>query len=123
MKRIQEINKIEKTAVLILGLLIALFSVVSPFQNQVFSEDCAAVQQSDADEDQEQSDSDQHIVQSIDAVPHAIHIGGLNGFTGTITEFVFSESPQVTERCSWRITGTSKYFRTLFRYIISPNAP
>ncbi|MGB3464565.1 MAG: hypothetical protein WBA74_04815 [Cyclobacteriaceae bacterium] len=123
MKEVRKINKLEKTAILILGLLIALFSIASPYQNQFSEEDSAVVKRLDTDGDQEQSADDQQIVKALDAVPHAFHVSGLNGFTGTISEFIFNEGPENEERSSWIPKGTSKYFRTLFRYIISPNAP
>lgn len=116
---------VERIAIVALGLLIAVFSIVSPYQSQIVDEDAEIVQSADIDDqsDDEQESDDGLTVKSLDAVPNALQVSGLSSVAGYVSNFVFEASPSQTPRPKWISSSSSKFFKTLFRYIISPNAP
>lgn len=123
MKRVTKINNFEKLAVVALGLLIAVFSIVSPYQYIVVEQDAEVIQNTDIDSHTDDEAKDDFVVKALDAVPNALQFNGLNGLAGYLTGFVFETSPSHEFRPKWIPSSSSKFFRTLFRYIISPNAP
>ena len=127
MKKYLEISDFKQVAVILLGLLIAVFATFSPYHQMLDADEQSnVVEQTDHDqngeEDQNNTD-DEFIVNALDAVPNAFQSGNLGDVNGYVTEFVF-EAPQELIRQSPEVAHhVSKYFRTLCRYIISPNAP
>ncbi len=127
MKRVTKINNFEKVAIVALGLLIAVFSIVSPYQYMLVDTDSEIVQNSDIDkqsnDDTEKGSKVDLVVKALDAVPNALQISGLNGVAGYLSRFVFEASPKQVVSPKGIPSSSSKLFKTLFRYIISPNAP
>ena len=125
MKKETKINNIERIAIIALGLLIAVFSIVSPYQSQVVKEDAEIAQSADIDNqsNEEQGSDDGLTVKSLDAVTNALQVSGLSSFAGYVSHFDFEALNSQSYRPKWINSNTSKFFKTLFRYIISPNAP
>lgn len=125
MEKETNINIIERIAIVALGLLIAVFSIVSPYQSQIVDEEAEIVQSTDIDNqsNEEQGSDDGLTVTSLDAVPNALQVSGLSSVVGYVSNFVFEAEPSQTQRPKWFSSSSSKFFKTLFRYIISPNAP
>ena len=127
MKKILNNTDTKQFAVLVLGTLIAVFSVFSPFYQTPDLDDPRQIVHHT---DQDQSDApasdeaeDDLIIKSLDAVPNVVQAGSFSDLSGCFKEFVF-ETPEAIKQKSRNVSHlTSKYFRTLFRYIISPNAP
>ena len=126
MKKIIDNTEIKQLAVLLLGLMIAVFSVVSPYHQTPDFEKQQVAHHTDQDQTDHDANNDAEgdlIVKTLNAVPHAFQAGSLSDLNGYIVAFVF-ETPEVAKKKAQNVSRlASKYFRTLFRYIISPNAP
>lgn len=120
MKRAFQIENIKKGLVFFLGLLVALFVVaqeVSIVPCEITSE---AQEQSDADQDQE--DQEKVYEHTFDALPPASGVT-IEPFQAILLAEINFESEEQDFPETEVPLCDSPYYKTLFRQIISPNAP
>ena len=122
MKASSHISPLRKTLFFILGLLVAAFVV----SQEVISHHCAKIAQSvqnQAEEDGEQEQSDLIYEYSCDVMLPAGGADLLKPFTPSFVQEIIldEEAPQFPE-FEVQLHNTPHY-KTLFRQIISPNAP
>lgn len=130
MKELLQISKKNQLATLVLGLVIAMFSVVAPYyyivapsESQIAEQINRSTAQGDEKEPAQENPVKETIVKAIDAVPNVLQISFLNLVTFNVPDFVTDSVDFVSEKTTKIVLSTSKHFKTLFRNIISSNAP
>ncbi len=130
MKELLHISKKNQLATIVLGLIIAMFSVVAPYYYFVSPVEAQIVEQVNDHEDQaEKGESSQEspvketIVKALDAVPNVLQISFPSVVATGFLDISFDSIEYLIENGHEVVKSSSKYFKTLFRNIISPNAP
>jgi len=131
MKGLLHISKNNQMAALVLGFIIAIFSIVAPH----YSTDSLSYERiEEVSSDQRTSENTEHdhskdkpvkekLVKAIDAVPNVLQISFPGIVSANIPDFSIELQEFLVEKAQVTVLSTSKHFKTLFRHIISPNAP
>lgn len=117
MKMKLNISKSKNTMVLIMGILAALTILSGQVYNTQISPSVEVSQESNSGD----ADDQQTIVKTVDAVSTAAHVNLTHQFY-FITEILHTEENH-EESTYFELPKLSTFFTTLFRQIISPNAP
>lgn len=118
MKRILNISNTKNSLVLILGVFAALTILSSQVYMDQITPQYEVTQDTNTDDS---GDHEQIMVKAADAVSSTVHIT-LTHQLYFIQEILLSEDDS-EERTFIKLPKLSTFFTTLFRQIISPNAP
>lgn len=114
------ISTSSRVLVLMLGFFVALFTLASGYVKSVQSDDITTKEVTQQQEDQSQESN--ATISSFDAITNVLQIN-LPNFDDFSIARIIIEFSENTELVELREKGTTKFFKTLFRRIISPNAP
>lgn len=118
MKTKLNISKSKNTMILIMGILTALTILSGQIYNTQFSPSIELSQDSNSND---ADDQQQTIVRTVDAVSTTAHVNLIHQFY-FITEILYAEENH-KESTYFELPKLNTFFTTLFRQIISSNAP
>ncbi len=114
------ISQKNRILVLLLGFVVALFTLAAGYVEPTKSLDSSNEEVAQAADDQ--SPESQTYISAFDAIPNILQIS-LPAFEDYLIAEIILDTEDESVIFELKELGTTEFFKTLFRRIISPNAP